>query len=863
MPFVRVAFAAVFFASCVVAAEPSRVVLDSLTARCIGPANMGGRVVDLAVVESNPDIYYLATAGGGIWKTSNGGATLQPLFDAQPTMSTGAVAVCQGKPDVVYVGSGEGNPRNSVSPGKGVFKSTDGGRTWQHCGLEKTQHIGRVVVHPTNADIAYVAAMGHFWAANPERGLYKTMDGGQTWTLAKFIDDDTGFIDVQMDPADPETLYACAWAQRRDAFSGGNPKSMTSQTGGIFKTTDGGKTWEKLGGGLPENAYGRCGISIYRKDPKVVFAVVQTEKTTTTVTGQVATPRDKDGKPGKVGAVETGGVFRSDDKGKTWKKLNDLCPRPFYYGQIRVDPTDDQRLFVLGVAFYTSTDGGVTFAFTRFPQSRPVHADNHALWINPKNPDHCILGNDGGLYESTDRGKSFVANRGLVISQFYGVAVDSRTPYRVYGGLQDNGSWGGPVATPFADGVTLADWRRIGGGDGFRCAVDPTDPNIVYAESQYGALSRVSLGGPKTGAKSIRPPAPKGGPLNRWNWNAPLVLSPLDSKTLFYGGNFVFKSKNRGDAWEKISPDLTRAPKDERVTNNGHTLTALAQSPLDADLLWAGTDDGNLWITLDAGQEWRDLTRIVPGVSVDRTISCIEPSTFDARTAFLAIDRHRNDDLKPYIFKTTDAGTTWTKLTSGIPDGASVYCVRQSSKNKDLLVAGTELGLFISIDGGKNWSHANGTSLPATVRIDDLQIHPRERELVVGSHGRGIWIMDIAPLEQLTPEVLKADAHLFDIKPVMLMKEKQRETAPPHGFTAPNPPGGIVVTYLLGSTDVPPLLELRDDTGKLLGFAGRSGKLTPGLKTATLEVEKPGDYTVTLKLGDKTIATKKVTVKGE
>jgi photosystem II stability/assembly factor-like uncharacterized protein len=842
------------------AADTPRPVLDGLTARCVGPANMGGRIVDLAVVEASPDTYYVAAAGGGVWKTTDAGATFIPLFDDQPTMSIGSVAVCQGKPDVIYVGTGEGNPRNSVSAGMGVFKSTDGGKTWTNCGLAETHHVGRVVVHPKNPDVAYVAAVGHFWGPNKERGLYKTIDGGQTWTLSKFIDENTGFVDVQMDPSDPETLYACAWEVRRDAFSGGNPKTGSGPKGGIFKTTDGGKTWEQLTGGLPTGAYGRCGVSVYRKDPNVVYAVVQTDKTNTSVTGQPPTIlKDKDGNPGKVGPADTGGVFRSDDKGKSWKKLNDLCPRPFYYGQIRVDPTTEQRVYCLGVAFYLSTDGGNSFTTVQ----TGAHPDNHALWIDPVNPEHLILGNDGGLYASKAGAKGFTPIRSLVIGQFYGVAVDSRTPYRVYGGLQDNGSWGGPVATPYPDGITQADWFRIGGGDGFQAAVDPTDPDTVYSESQYGALSRVNVGGAKIVPKSIRPPGPKGMGGNRYNWNSPIAISPHDPKTLFFGGQFVFKTTDRGDNWTKLSPDLTRGPKDVPITNSGHNLTAIAESPAKAGVIWAGTDDGNLWVSTDGGKDWTELTDKVPGVPRDRTISRIEPSPFDAGTAFLAIDRHRNDDFKPYLFKTTDFGQNWVPLSAGLPEGACVLVVRQSPRNKDLLFAGTELGLYVSLDGGASWGHVNRGGLPAHVRVDDVVIHPRERELVVGTHGRGIWVMDVSPLEQLTPEILKADAHLFDVKPVTLLKEQKRGAEPPKGYVAPNPPAGLVVHYLLGPKGEPPLVELRAADGRVVGFAGVSGKPRAGLRRAFLEVETPGEYTVTLRLGDRVVATKKVTVKGD
>ena len=835
-------------------------VLAGLSARCIGPANMGGRIADLAVVESNPATYYVAAAGGGVWKTTDGGASFKPVFDDQPTQSIGAVAVCQGKPDVVYVVTGEANPRNSVSWGAGVFRSADGGKTWRNCGLAETHHIGRVVVHPTNPDVAYVAALGRCWGPNKERGLYNTADGGKSWQNVKYNDENTGFVDVRMDPSDPDTLYAAAWPMRRDAFSGGSPARQTGATGGLFKTTDGGKTWDRMGGGLPEKVgYGRCGLAVCAKKPNVVYAVVQTSETAgaNSNTGQPVTPVGKDGKPGTPGKVEAGGVFRSDDKGKTWKKVNDLVTRPFYYGQIRVDPSDDQRVYVLGVQFFASSDGGRSFG----PIARTIHPDHHALWINPKDGQHMIVGNDGGLYTSKDRGQTWGANRDLCISQFYGVAVDTRTPYRVYGGLQDNGSWGGPVATQYEDGITQGDWRRLLGADGFQAAVDPTDPYTVYVESQFGGLNRVSLrGGPKgPQAKPIRPPAPKGGIPYRFNWNAPILLSPHDSKTLYYGAQYLFKSTNRGDSWERISTDLTAAPKDGPANPSGHNILAIAESPVKAGVLWVGTDDGKLWVSKDDGKNWTDVSDKILGMGRGRAIAKIECSHFTPGAAFVAVDRHRNDDFKPYLYVTLDYGETWKPFANNLPTGAVVGVVRQSSKEKFLFFAGTELGLYVSFDAGVKWYHLAKTGMPANVRVDDLVIHPKERELVIGTHGRGIWVMDISPLEQLAESVWKADAHLFDVKPGYFAKPIKRLMPPPPGFKAPNPPVGIPVHFMTtpktaGKVEV----TCANAAGKRVGLY--LGKETPGLDKCVFDIKEPGEYTITLKAGDVT-QTKKVTVK--
>ncbi len=782
-------------------ANPFARVLTGLQARNIGPANMGGRVTALAVVESQPDTFYVGTAGGGVWKTTDGGTTLAPIFDDQTTQHIGAVAVCQAKPEVVYVGTGEANPRNSVSPGNGVYRSGDGGKTWKHCGLSDTQQIGRIVVHPTDPNIAYVAALGHFWGPNRARGIYKTTDGGKTWDNVNFIDENTGFIELEMHPSEPDTLYAAAWQLRRDGYSGGSPRTQSGPAGGIFKTTDAGKTWKKLAGGLPEKAgYGRCGLNIYRKDPKVVYAIVHTSETDgqLTTAGQLPTAVNKDGKLAPVGNSEKGGIFRSDDAGLTWKKVNDLVPRPFYFGQIRVDPTDDQRLYVLGIPLRVSTDGGQKFTLI----ARTIHADHHELWINPANPKHVIVGNDGGLYVSQDHGRTWNAKRGLVISQFYGVAVDHRTPYHVYGGLQDNGSWDGPVATAYPDGVTLADWRKLLGADGFQAATDPNDPNTVYVESQYGRPVRVNLVGPKgPTTKSIRPKdAPKDAIAHRYNWNAPILLSPHDSKTLYYGAQYLFKSTDRGDTWAKISPDLSAPPKTGNVLSYAHTILSTAESPVKQGELWVGTDDGRLWVSKDDGKEWVDVGVNLPGVPKTRAIPKIEPSQFEAGTAFVAIDRHRQDDFKPYIFKTTDHGETWKAIAGNLPMGAVVGVVRQSSKAKDLLFAGTDIGLFVTFDGGERWHQVSDSGMPKGVRVDDLVIHPRERELVIGTHGRGIWIMDIAPLEQLSEKVLTAKTHLFDVKPITVLTPRKRAMPPPDGFKAPNPPqfSRPVVSFFIG-----------------------------------------------------------------
>jgi photosystem II stability/assembly factor-like uncharacterized protein len=816
--------------------------LDAFVARPIGPANMGGRIVDVAIVESDPKIMYIATASGGLWKTSDGGDTFTPIFDHETSVSIGSVAVSQSHPDVVWVGTGENNARNSVAWGDGIYRSTDGGKTWQNMGLKDSHSIGRVIIHPKNPDIVYVAVLGHLWGANKERGLFKTVDGGKTWQVSNFLDESTGFIDLAMDPEEPDILYATAYCVRRDAFAGGNPAVQYGPRAGLYKTADGGKNWEKMTNGLPNQVYGRCGIDIYRKDPKVVYAVVQTDKTPATVAGQAAN--------GNTGP-EFGGIFRSDDKGKTWRHVNSLCPRPFYYGQIRIDPSNDNRLYVLGVSFHVSSDAGKTFGTA----AKGVHSDHHALWINPKNSDQLVLGNDGGLYFSKNKGQSFEAIRRMAIGQFYGISVDMRTPYHVYGGLQDNGSWGGPSATYTEGGIRLSDWFRIGGADGFYTACDPSDADTVYCESQYGKPSRVNLknlaagGKGKGGGKSI---AVKGQG-NRWNWSSPLILSPHDPKTVLYGGNFLFKSTDRGDNWKQISPDLTYGPPGKSAST-GHTLSTLSESPKKAGVIWAGSDDGRVHVTRDGGDKWVDVSGKVPGVPKDRWISRVEASHHAEGTCYLAITRYRNDDRKPYVFKTTDFGETWTNITSDLPHSGSVHVIRESSRNKDLLFVGTEFGLFTSLDGGGRW-HALKGGLP-TVAVHDLVIHPRDRDLVIGTHGRSIYVMDIGPLEELTAAVLDKQAHVFEVHPAIAFKWQKPAAEEKKSYIAPNPPYGAVIHYYLKSAPAKAVsVVILDATGRQMASlegASRAGlhKVVWNLRAdSEKETVRPGEYMVVLLVG--------------
>jgi len=752
-------------------------VIKNLKWRNIGPANMGGRIDDFAVVENKPYIFYVATASGGVWKTTNNGVTWEPIFDEQPVSSIGAIGVAPSDPNIVWVGTGEANNRQSSSWGNGVYKSTDGGKTWKHMGLADTHHIGRIVIHPKNSDIVYVAAVGHLWGPNKERGLFKTIDGGKTWKKILYINEDTGCIDVAIDPESPDTLYAAMYQRRRTpfGFNGGGPHS------GLYKTTDGGETWVKLTDGLPKGDTGRIGIAIYRKNPNIVYAIIE----------------NKDG-----------GVFRSEDRGLTWKKMSDTNPRPMYYSQIRIDPNNDLRIWVLGARMYYSEDGGKTF---RTDWVTRIHGDHHALWINPNNSNHIILGSDGGIHISYDGGKTWDFINTIPLGQFYEVGYDMRKPYYVYGGLQDNGTWAGPSSTKYTTGITNEDWYKVGGGDGFYAQVDPTDHTIVYIESQNGNLLRYNL---KTGQRrSIRPIPKKEGEEYRFNWNSPLLISPHDPKTIYYGGNKLFISHDRGETWEETI-DLTKQidrdklkimgvplsdenilSKNDGVSSYGN-ITTISESPIRKGLIWVGTDDGNLQVSLDGGKTWENVVKRIKGVPEYTPVTRVIASRFSEGRAYVTFDGHTRDDFTPYVFVTEDYGKTWKSLRSNLPDGVTINVIREHHRNPNLLFIGTEFGAYFTIDRGKKW--VKFKNLP-TVPVDDIAIHPRENDLIFGTHGRSVWILDdITPLEQLTPSVLNSHFHLFDIRSATIFSYISHKGNLGHKFfTAPNPPFGAIISYYL------------------------------------------------------------------
>ncbi len=751
--------------------------LESLNLRNIGPAIMGGRVVDFAVVENNTAIIYAAIGPSGVWKSENNGVTWFPVFDKEGSVAVGAVAVSQTNPDIVWVGSGEATARNSVGIGDGVYKSEDGGRTWKNMGLKNTQHIARIIIDRTNPDIVYVGALGHEWGANEERGVFRTKDGGKSWEKVLYFDENTGIADLASDPSNNKIVYAAMWDFRRKPYhfrSGGKGS-------GIFKTTDGGETWKKIVNGLPSGEYGRIGLDVCHSKPNVVYAVVEHKNS---------------------------GIFRSDDKGETWSRMCDsrthdrINFRPFYYSRITVDPNNDLVVYVYSGSSYVSRDGGKTFSTI----SRGTHPDHHAMWVNPNNSLHLLDGNDGGIDISFDGGKSWRSVRAGTWSEVYQVGYDMRTPYYAYVGLQDNGSWGCPINSLDSNGIMNFHWYPIGGGDGFYIQIDPEDYSTIYRNAHMGGISRFDV---KTGdSQDIKPVAKLNEEPYRFNWNSPILISPHNRNVVYFGGNFLFRTTDRGNSWEIISPDLsTDDPEKQRdsggitADNTGAeihcTIYTISESPLKEGLIWIGTDDGLVQLTMDGGTNWTNVTANIRDLPPEGWVTRVEASHFDEGTAYVTFDRHRVDDNKPYVYKTNNYGKTWTSLSADLPSLGYLHVVREDLENKNLLFVGSEFGLFLSFDGGKNWiAYRNGFP---TVAVRDIQIHPRERDLLIGTHGRGLWILDdIRPLEQLTPDVLDSDCVLFEIRPATLYSSKSSSMySGPHEYSAPNPPFGAGISYYL------------------------------------------------------------------
>jgi photosystem II stability/assembly factor-like uncharacterized protein len=716
--------------------------LRALSWRSIGPANMGGRISEIVLVPGKGHQFLVATATGGVFKTVNDGTTFTPLFDKQPVLSTGSIVIAPSDTKILYVGTGEGNGRNSSSWGNGVYKSTDGGETFAPVGLPDSRDIPRLAIHPKNPDILYAAAMGHLWDANKERGLFKTTDGGKSWNAALQIDENHGCIDVALDPGDPETVYAAMYARRRRPWS--FESGGFGDKGGIYKSVDGGRTFRRLTSGLPTRT-GRIGLATDAKRPGRLYAVIEAD--------------DAGAQPIFSVVSKAGGIFRSADGGGTWERMSSLNPRPFYFSKIVLDPEDEMRVYVLGFGLAVSDDAGRTF---RPNGARLPHGDMHTLVIDPADHEHLLMGTDGGIYESHDRAATWRYLDNIPLGQFYEVGLGMDAPYTVCGGLQDNGSWCGPSLGRAVFGenrekashISNQDWRFIWGGDGYYVRLDPRDPNIVYAEAQEGWIGRTNL---TTGQQKILRPEQKEGSANfRFNWDSPIALSHHDPETLYLGGNHLFKLTRRGEAWETISPDLSTRDVEKVLTvgsgaETHGTVVALSESPLRAGLIWIGTDDGRVQLTRDDGETWEDLTAKLPAPK-NTYVSRIDASPFDPAAATVAFDGHRTGDNRPTIVETRDFGASWRSLAGDLPADGPVRGLRADPVNPDLLFVGTEFGVFATLDHGEHWVSLRGESLPA-VAVHDLQIHPREKDLVIGTHGRSIYIMDdITGLEHLTPE---------------------------------------------------------------------------------------------------------------
>jgi photosystem II stability/assembly factor-like uncharacterized protein len=751
-------------------------ILHQLRIRNIGPANMGGRTVDFAAPEGSSSILYAAVGPSGLWKTEDAGFTWTPSFHKEATVAVGAVAVSASHPDIVWVGSGEATARNSVAPGDGAYKSEDAGRTWKNMGLTDTHFISRISIDPVNPDVVFVAAQGDLWGPNEGRGVYRTKDGGKTWTKVLYVNADTGACDLAIDPSNSKILYAGMWDYRRIPyfFRSGGPGSA------VFKTTDGGDTWFKIHQGLPPGPYGRIGLGVARSNPNVVYVLVE---------------------------AGDSGLFRSDDKGATWRRACDKATydrinfRPFYYSRLTVDPTNDLVVYVYSGSAYVSRDAGRTFenVFRGGP-----HSDHHAIWVDPRDSKHIVDGNDGGIDISWDGGQRSYGVASQAWAEVYNVGYDMRDPYWVNIGLQDNGNWHGP-SNVRERSISNSHWFGTGGGDGYYGQIDPVEWWILYRNLQMGGIERHNL---KTGeSQRIRPEPPLAEPPYRFNWNSPIYLSPHDRNVLYFGGNYLFKSTNRGKSWVKASPDLTtNNPRkiidsggltmDNTGAENHCTILTISESPLKQGIIWVGTDDGQVQVTRDGGANWTNVTANVKGWGADDNwITRIEASHFIEGGVYMTVSRHQVADYKPYVYRSDDFGKTWVSIRGDLPAYGYLHTIREDLENRNLLFVGSEFGLFASFDAGGHWLPYKG-DFP-TVAVRDIQIHRRDRDLIVGTHGRGVWIIDdIRPWEKLNAETAKAEAALFDVKPALLFAP--RGLAEGTGeFSGQNSPYGAAICYYL------------------------------------------------------------------
>jgi photosystem II stability/assembly factor-like uncharacterized protein len=793
---------------------------DSLYFRSIGPATMSGRISDLAVYEANPAMFYVATSHGGVWKTVNNGTTWEAQLQDTGHLSTGAIAISQANPDLVWVGTGESSNRQSVSWGDGIYKSTDGGKTWTHMGLKTSKHINRILIDPRDHNVVFAAATGNLWGPGGERGVYKTTDGGKSWKQVLKGDDDTGANDVVMDPSNNQVLYASMYQRRRTSccFNGGGPGS------GLFKSTDGGETWTKLKGGVLDGPLGRITMDVSRSRPNTLYALIEGP----------SQPGGRGGGGRGGGQQEVDpkiptGMYRSDDAGATWRKVNNANPRPMYFSQINIDPNDPEVVYTGGVGLHQTLDGGKTIATDI---ARSTHDDVHAIWINPKNSEHVLIGNDGGLAISYDRGRNWKFVPNLPLALFYHVSVDNAVPFNICGGLQDNYNWCGPSAVRSSPGIGNHEWNTLLGGDGFVVLQDPTDYRIAFTESQDGNLTRVDRVTFET--MNIRPQPGPGEDPYRWHWDTPLMFSPHNHKVLYTAANKVFRSTDQGLSWTAISDDLTGgANRDDIETmgvknteirfsrNDGISMwpaiTSLAESPMRAGVLYAGTDDGNVSVTRDMGKSWTRITDRFPGLPKGLFVSELVPSRFDEGTVYATFDGHRDGDFDTWVYASSDFGQTWRSLNGNLGDQVA-RTLLEDTKNRDVLYLGTETGIFVTLDRGTSWMRLKG-NMP-TVRVDEMVIHPRDNALVVGTHGRALWVLDnVAPVQEMAAaQKSMTDATLFSPAPTAMYRRPARdrnyEFWGDQTFYGENPPNAAVIAWHLKKDVGSVALRVTDATGR-------------------------------------------------
>jgi photosystem II stability/assembly factor-like uncharacterized protein len=771
------------------------VLLNGLQFRSVGPAITSGRIADIAVNPNNTSEYYVAAAAGGVWKTANAGVTYEPVFDGEGSFAIGCLAIDPTNTNVVWVGSGENNNQRVVGYGDGIYKTEDGGKSFKNMGLKNSEHIGRIAIDPKNSDIVYVAAYGPVWSSGGERGIYKTTDGGKTWKQVLFVSEHTGFNEVMVDPRNPNIVYAAAHQRQRKVFTyiGGGPETA------LYKSTDGGTTWNKMMSGLPAGDLGRIGLNYSPVNPDVLYCVIEATE-------------------GK------GGTFRSTDRGASWEKRSGTFSSGNYYNKIYCDPKDINKIFLIDTYFGVSKDGGKTFSILG---EKSKHIDNHVIWINPNNTNHYLVGCDGGVYESFDAGNNWNFKANLPVTQFYKVATDNAFPfYHIHGGTQDNFSLGGPSRTLSANGIMNSDWYFTSLGDGYESQIDQTNPDIVYAQAQYGALTRYDK---KSGEYLfIQPQEPKG-EAYRWNWDAPLVISKYDNKRLYHAANKVFRTDDRGNTWKVISPDLTRQIDRNKlpvmgkvwsldaVAKNASTdiygnITTIAESKFDKNTIYVGTDDGLIQITNDGGSTWTKVDNIA-GVPERTYVNHIITSQHDKNVAYVTFNHHRYGDFHPYVYKTEDGGKTWKAITNNIPERGTSYTIAEDHVNKNLLFVGTEFGLFVSIDGGAKWVQLKA-GLP-TISVKDLEIQKRENDLILATFGRGFYVLDdYTPLRNLKRDDLEKQAVIFPVKDALMFMPSLPLGVRGKGFqgesffTTPNPPIGAVFTYYL-KDDIKTIKEKR------------------------------------------------------